>query len=122
MNQLAAVWQNETYCAMKKIVLQVSDDKYRYFMELVKNLAFVKIAETDSDDNKEATIDNLKQGFKELKQYQAGKLKTTSAQEYNSLCATQHELSSKANRNRLDSAIEKLRPGNSSSKQLIDEQ
>lgn len=42
--------------------------------------------------------------------------------EYNSLCATQHELSSKVNERRLDSAIEKLRTGNSSSKKLIDEQ
>ena len=41
--------------------------------------------------------------------------------EYNSLCATQHELSSKENEKRLDSAIEKLRSGNSSSKNLIEE-
>lgn len=32
-----------------------------------------------------------------------------SLNEYNSLCATQHELSSKINEKRLDSAIEKLR-------------
>ena len=31
--------------------------------------------------------------------------------EYNSLCATQHELSSKKNEARLDSAIEKLKTG-----------
>jgi antitoxin YefM len=41
--------------------------------------------------------------------------------EYNSLCATQHELSSKANERRLDSAIEKLKSGNSSAKNLIEE-
>jgi antitoxin YefM len=41
--------------------------------------------------------------------------------EYNSLCATQHELSSKANENRLDSAIEKLKKGSSFSKELIEE-
>lgn len=40
--------------------------------------------------------------------------------EYNSLCATQHELSSKENERRLDSAIEKLKSGNSSSKKLIE--
>ena len=32
-----------------------------------------------------------------------------SLDEYNSLCATQHELSSKSNEKRLDSAIEKLK-------------
>lgn len=34
-----------------------------------------------------------------------------SLDEYNSLCATQHELSSKINEKRLDSAIEKLKNG-----------
>jgi antitoxin YefM len=41
--------------------------------------------------------------------------------EYNSLCATQHELSSKENEKRLDSAIDKLKTGNSSSKNLLEE-
>lgn len=41
--------------------------------------------------------------------------------EYNSLCATQHELSSKENEKRLDSAIGKLKSGNSNSKNLIEE-
>ena len=41
--------------------------------------------------------------------------------EYNSLCATQHEMSSKKNEKRLDSAIEKLKSGNSSTQNLIEE-
>lgn len=41
--------------------------------------------------------------------------------EYNSLCATQYELSSKANETRLDSAIGKLKKGSSFSKELIEE-
>jgi len=41
--------------------------------------------------------------------------------EYNSLQATNHELSSKTNQSRLDSAIEKLSKGDSFSKELIDE-
>jgi antitoxin YefM len=43
-----------------------------------------------------------------------------SLDEYNSLSATQHELSSKTNEKRLDSAIEKLRKGSSFHKDLID--
>ena len=42
-----------------------------------------------------------------------------SLEEYNSLTATQHELSSKKNEERLDSAIEKLRSGKSFQKDLI---
>ena len=40
--------------------------------------------------------------------------------EYNSLRATQHEMSSKTNEKRLDSAIEKLKNGSSFQKDLID--
>lgn len=44
-----------------------------------------------------------------------------SLEEYNSLMATQHELASKANQARLDSALEKFRKGESFRKELIDE-
>lgn len=44
-----------------------------------------------------------------------------SLEEYNSLQATQHELSSATNEKRLDSAIEKFKQGNSFSKELIEE-
>ena len=44
-----------------------------------------------------------------------------SLEEYNSLNATQHELSSKSNESRLDSAIEKLRSGSSFEQDLIEE-
>lgn len=44
-----------------------------------------------------------------------------SLEEYNSLMATNHELSSRSNELRLDSAIEKLKSGDSFSKNLIEE-
>lgn len=40
--------------------------------------------------------------------------------EYNSLLATNHELSSRANEKRLDDAIAKLKDGNTFSNQLLD--
>jgi antitoxin YefM len=43
-----------------------------------------------------------------------------SLEEYNSLTATQHELSSQKNESRLDSAIEKLKKGSSFQKDLLD--
>lgn len=43
-----------------------------------------------------------------------------SLDEYNSLMATNHELSSKINEKRLDSAIEKLSKGNSFQRDLIE--
>ena len=44
-----------------------------------------------------------------------------SLEEYNSLSATQHELSSKTNEKRLDAAISKLKSGKSFEKDLIEE-
>jgi len=43
-----------------------------------------------------------------------------SLDEYNSLNATNHELTSKTNEKRLDSAIEKLKTGTSFQKDLIE--
>jgi len=43
-----------------------------------------------------------------------------SLDEYNSLTATNHELSSRANESRLDSAIDKLKKGSSFQKDLIE--
>ena len=43
-----------------------------------------------------------------------------SLDEFNSLTATHHELSSKTNEQRLDSAIEKLKNGSSFQKELIE--
>jgi antitoxin YefM len=44
-----------------------------------------------------------------------------SLDEYNSLTATQHELSSRSNEKRLDSAIEKFKSGNSFEKKIFDQ-
>ncbi len=44
-----------------------------------------------------------------------------SLEEYNSLCATNHEMSSKTNKERLLSAIEKLKEGKGIQHELIEE-
>lgn len=60
---------------MKEVTLRIPDNKYQFFMELVSNLGFEKTE--DDGDTKEEIIANLKQGFKEMKLYKAGKLKGT---------------------------------------------
>lgn len=66
---------------MKQITLKVEDNKYSFFMELLKNFDFIQLQEENCDSKEEITL-NLKQAFKDLKQYREGKLKTTSAKEF----------------------------------------
>ena len=66
-------------------------------------------------------LDNVSENFETLI-INRGKDKgvvVISLNEYNSMRATQHELSSKANEKRLDSAIEKVKKGKSFRKELI---
>ena len=67
-------------------------------------------------------LDNVTQNFETLI-INRGKdtgVVVISLDEYNSLNATRHELSSKTNESRLDSAIEKLKSESSFQKDLLD--
>lgn len=68
-------------------------------------------------------LDNVTQNFETLiiNRGKDNGVVIMSLAEYNSLRATNHELSSKANEQRLDSAIQKLKGGSSFSKDLIEE-
>ncbi len=78
---------------------------------------------SDFRKNIKKYLDNVTQNFETLI-INRGKdtgVVVISIDEYNSLTATQHELSSKINEKRLDSAIEKLKSGNSFQKDLSDQ-
>lgn len=66
---------------MKQIVLNIKEEKYRFFMELVKSFDFIQIEEVEGDSKKDI-VKNLTQGFKDLKLYKQGKLKTTPAKDF----------------------------------------
>jgi antitoxin YefM len=83
------------------------------------------ITTTISDFRKDIKryLDNVTENFETLIIHR-GKdngVVVISLEEYNSLRATQHELSSKANEQRLDSAVEKLKNSSSFHKDLIEE-
>ena len=86
---------------------------------------FVMLTTTLSDFRKDIKryFDSVTQNFETLiiNRGKDNGIVIMSLAEYNSLCATQHEMSSKVNERRLDSAIEKLKSGYSSSKNLIEE-
>ncbi len=67
-------------------------------------------------------LDNVTKNFETLiiNRGKGNGVVVMSLNEYNSLLSTQHELSSKANETRLDSAVDKLKNGSSFPKELID--
>lgn len=60
---------------MKELTIRIPENKYTFFLELIKNLGFVQIKE--EEDSKEEIIANLQQGFKEMELYKKGKSKGT---------------------------------------------
>lgn len=67
---------------MRHITVYTTDIEYNHFVELAKNLHYVKKIETDDEPSKEEIINNLKQGFQELQLIKKGKLKTTSLDDF----------------------------------------
>ncbi len=64
---------------MKQITLNIKDSKFQFFMEIIKNFDFVQV---DEKDTKKEILENIKQGFKEMKMIKEGKLKATSAKDF----------------------------------------
>jgi hypothetical protein len=67
---------------MRQITVYTTDSNYNHFIELAKNLHYVKRVITDDETTSEIIIENIKQGFKELQLIKKGKLKTTSLTDF----------------------------------------
>ncbi|NBR15156.1 MAG: hypothetical protein EBQ94_10370 [Flavobacteriales bacterium] len=67
---------------MRQVTIYTTDKEYNHFIELAKNLHYVKKIETDEDAQKNEIVSNLKNGFEEMKLIKAGKLKTTSFNDF----------------------------------------
>lgn len=66
---------------MRHITVYTTDKEYNHFIELVKNLHFVKKIETDEEPN-EDDLENIKAGLEEVNLFKNGKLKTKSAKDF----------------------------------------
>ena len=68
---------------MATITLDVQDKKLDFFKELVSQLSFVKIQEEKPDeDTDEQVIANIRQGVKEMRLVEQGKMKATPFKEF----------------------------------------
>lgn len=67
---------------MRQITVYTTDKEYKHFVELAKNLHYVKKIETDDEPTKEEIIKNIKKGFEEMQLIKKGKLKTSSLNDF----------------------------------------
>jgi uncharacterized protein YlbG (UPF0298 family) len=67
---------------MRHVTVYTTDKEYSHFVELAKNLHYVKKIETHDEPTKEEIVNNLKRGFEEMKLIKKGKLKTTSLKDF----------------------------------------
>lgn len=67
---------------MRHVTVYTTDKEYNHFLELAKNLHYVKKIETDDESIEDNVLDNIKAGLKEISLFKKGKLKTTSAKDF----------------------------------------
>ena len=76
--------------AMRQVTLEIPDKDYEFFIRLVKNLKFVKLAGESLAADPEAQLTpaqcktwaNIKKGFEELKLVEQGKMQTRPASDF----------------------------------------
>jgi hypothetical protein len=66
---------------MRHVTVYTTDKEYNHFVELAKNLHYVKKIETD-EEPKESILDNIKAGLEEVRLLKKNKLKTTTAKDF----------------------------------------
>lgn len=67
---------------MRHVTIYTTDKEYSHFIELARNLHYVKRIETDEEDDAQNVIQNIQTGLEEVNQFKKGALKTTSAQDF----------------------------------------
>lgn len=65
---------------MQRVVIDIPDNKLKFFMELVNNLGFKKVRQLDSEQQE--FVDDLQHSLKEVKLMQEGKLEKQSAEDF----------------------------------------
>lgn len=67
---------------MRQVTVYTTDKEYNHFVELAKNLHYVKKIETDGEPTKEVILENIKLGLEEVQLFKKGKLKATPAKDF----------------------------------------
>jgi len=65
---------------MKQVILNIPDNKYPFFMELVKSLGFVKVPEEIKLDKKQKEfVEGTKSSIRQVEQHLKGEIKLKTA-------------------------------------------
>jgi len=64
---------------MKQVTLNIPDNKFPFFMELIKNLGLLKSIDSTSLSNKEQILKDIEESVHEVNLIKKGKLKGISA-------------------------------------------
>jgi hypothetical protein len=64
---------------MRQVTIYTTNRNYSHFIQLAKNLQYVKKIETD---NEPCIVDNIKVGLNEVRLFNKGNLETTPAKDF----------------------------------------
>ncbi len=67
---------------MRQVTVYTTDKEYNHFVQLAKNLSYVKKIETDDEPTKSEILEGIKAGLEDVRLYRKGKLKTTPAKDF----------------------------------------
>ncbi len=65
---------------MQRVVIDIPDNKFKFFMELVKNLGFKNVKQISKEQQN--FVDDLQDSLEQVKQHQEGKIKLQSAKDF----------------------------------------
>jgi uncharacterized protein YpuA (DUF1002 family) len=65
---------------MQRVVIDIPDNKFNFFMELVNNLGFKKVRKLSKEQHQ--FVDDLQDSLEQVKQHQEGKIKLQSAKDF----------------------------------------
>jgi hypothetical protein len=67
---------------MKQVTIHIPDNKFSFFMELIKSLKFIKRVDAEEETSKEQILQGLQDAMKEVNLIKAGKKKAQPLSEF----------------------------------------
>ena len=65
---------------MQRVVIDIPDNKFKFFMELVNNLGFTKIKQISKEQQQ--FVNDLQHSLEQVEQHQEGRIKLQSAKDF----------------------------------------